>query len=387
MNFCKPQIYVTRFLLLLLITAAAVVSADPAFLMGEDVVHPSGLVLSVNSIERRPFASGLGVARHDEVLINMTFVNTGVKTYRIDPLKDFALELESRFEPLLDREQRATRDAFNVFPAGQSRLDLYFKIDSSQKYTPILCFDLEDSSVRILCDAELQRLLQKSNESTLRSEEAVKIGKVLVESMRYTLAEGILRRAVAADPTNNQLLMLMASVEDASYNRDNAAHYLRMVNPATIADRAEAVAVAKLAVNLGFYDLAVSVLSPFEMVGRLEPGERLLLARASYYENDLAAAMRILDALIRDGSKDAVVYFTYANLYDRQGNIERAIEFWEKAIALAPDHTEAHFNLGVGYYKQQQIEKARSCWQRVLLLKPDSETLRAAEEALRSTDY
>lgn len=373
--------------MLLLTLVVASVTAESTFLMGEDVVHPTGLVLSVNSIQRQPFASGLGVSRQDEVFVNMTFVNTGARTYRIDPLKDFSLELDNNFQPTLDRELKATRDAFNVFPSTQSRVDLYFKVDSSQKSMPILHFSLEDTGIRILCDPELQKLLQKSNESTLRSDEAVKIGKALVEGMRYSLAESILRRAVAADPTNNQLLMLMASVEDANYNRDNAAHYLRMVNPATIADRAEAVTIAKLAVNLGFYDLAVSVLSPFEMVGRLEPGERLLLARASYYENDLAAAVRILDALIREGSKDSMVYFTYANLFDRQGNIERAIEFWEKAIELTPDHTEAHFNLGVGYYKQQQIDKARSCWQKVLLLKPDSETLRAAEEALRSTDY
>jgi tetratricopeptide (TPR) repeat protein len=205
--------------------------------------------------------------------------------------------------------------------------------------------------------------------------------------MRYQLAEDILRRSVAADPTNNRLLMLLASVEDANLNRENAEHYLRMINPATIADQSEAVSVAKMAVTLGFYDLAVSVLAPFEMVGRLTPEERLLLARASYYENDMAAATRILDVLIREGSRDAAVYFTYANIYDRQGDIDKAIEFWEKAIEISPSHTEAHFNLGVGYYKQQRIDRARECWQKTLLLNPDSETLRATEDALRATDY
>jgi tetratricopeptide (TPR) repeat protein len=160
-----------------------------------------------------------------------------------------------------------------------------------------------------------------------------------------------------------------------------------MVNPATIANKDEAVAIAKMAFGLSFYDLAVSVLSPFELVGRLAPEDRLLLARASYYQNDFSTATRILDALIRDGSRDSLVYFTYANLFDRQGDIERAISFWEKAIEIDANHSEAQFNLGVGYYKQQRIDKARSCWQKVLLLQPDSETLRAAEEALRATEY
>jgi len=387
MIFRKPPKIAFCVVPLILTMIAAAASAQSMFLMGEDVVHPSGLILSVNSMQRRPFASGLGVSRQDEVFINMTFVNTGVSTCRIDPLKDFVLELDNRFEPTLDQEAKATRDAFNIFPSAQSRIDLYFKVDSSQTVMPILQFYFGDASVSILCDPELQRLLQKSNETTLRSDEAVKLGKVLVEGGRYTLAENVLRRAVAADPVNNQLLMLMASVEDASNNRENAEHYLRMVNPATISDRGEAVAIAKLAVNLGFYDLAVSVLSPFEMVGRLEPEERILLARASYYENDLNSAERILEAMVREGSKDGMVYFTYANLFDRRGDIERAIEYWEKAIELAPNYAEAHFNMGVGYYKLQQIDKARSCWQKVLLLRPYPETLRAAEDALRSIDY
>ena len=361
--------------------------AETTFIMGEDVVHPSGLVVAVNSLQRRPFASGLGVARQDEIFVNLTFVNTGVKTYRVDPLKDFALELAGRFEPSVDQDHKATRDAFNVFPSTQSRVNLYFKVDSAQVEIPILHFTLEDSSVSILCDPELEQLLQKSADATLRSTEAIKLGRVLVESMRYALAETILRRAVEADPTNNQLLMLMASVEDASYNRENAAHYLRLINPATIADQAEAFSIAKMAVSLGFYDLAVTVLSPFEMVGRLAPAERLLLARASYYENDMAAAIRILDALIREGSREAAVYFTYANLYDRQGDTEKAIELWEKAIEFSPDHTESHFNLGVGYYKLQRIDKARACWEKVLLLNPDSQTLQATEDALRATAH
>ncbi|MBU1108194.1 MAG: tetratricopeptide repeat protein [Candidatus Riflebacteria bacterium] len=370
-----------------MLMVSACLHAETTFLMGEDVVHPSGLVVAVNSLQRRPFASGLGVSRQDEIFVNLTFVNTGVRTYRVDPFKDFALEISSRFEPSLDQENKATRNAFNVFPSTQSRVNLYFKVDSAQVEMPILHFTLEDSSVSILCDSELEKLLQKSADTTLRSSEAVKLGRVLVESMRYSQAESMLSRALAADPNNNQLLMLMASVADGNYDRENASHYLRLINPATIADQEEAYAVAKMAVTLGFYDLAVTVLSPFEMVGRLSSQERLLLARASYYENDLDASTRILDTMIREGSREAAVYFTYANIYDRQGNIEKAIELWEKAIEFSPDHTESHFNLGVGYYKLQRIDKARACWEKVLLLNPDSQTLRATEDALRATEY
>ena len=85
MIFRKPPKIAFCVVPLILTMIAAAASAQSMFLMGEDVVHPSGLILSVNSMQRRPFASGLGVSRQDEVFINMTFVNTGVSTCRIDP--------------------------------------------------------------------------------------------------------------------------------------------------------------------------------------------------------------------------------------------------------------------------------------------------------------
>ncbi len=61
-------------------------------LMGEDVIHPSGMILTVNEINRSPFQSGLGnQVKQDEIRVNLTLVNTGMNTIRVDPAADFSI--------------------------------------------------------------------------------------------------------------------------------------------------------------------------------------------------------------------------------------------------------------------------------------------------------
>lgn len=362
--------------------------AQGTFIMGEDVLHPSGFVVTVNSCTRNQFKSGLGSqGRLDELWINLTLVNTGLKTFSIDPVRDFAIELKNRFNPVVDSDGRAAKTPFNVFPSTQSRLDLYFKVDSDQQTVPVLIFSLEDSSVQIFCDPDLEKLLQKSEENPLSTEEAVRLGQVLIDGGRFSVADKIVRGAVERDPGNTRLLMQMASIEEANFNRESAAFYLQQINTGSISSSEEAFAVAKLAIAMGFYGLAVAVLEPLESLGRLENEQKIMLAKAYYYENNTAAAEKLIEPVVLSGQADASAYFTYANLFDKQGNTEKAIENWQKAIELSPNYAEAHFNLGVGYFKQQKMDKAREYWEKVLLMRPDSDTLRATEEALKATEY
>lgn len=384
-NYC---IVAKMLALLFIMLASGLAFAQTAFVIGEDVLHPSGLVLTVNSISRNEFKSGFGSqGKQDEIFINLTLVNTGSKTFRVDPLQDFVLELTQRFQPQGDKDGRATKEPFNVFPATQSRVDLYFRVDSAQKAVPVLSFSLQDSYVRIFCDPELEKLMQKSEEASLPGDEAVRLAQIFIDSGRFAAAEKIVRAALELEPGHTRLLMQMASIEDANYNRESAAACLRQINTASITTVEEAYAVARMAVSLGFYSLAVAVLEPLETVGRLTNEQKVLLARAYYYEDQTDAAARIIVPVIDSGQADAIAYFTYANLLDKQGELDRAIENWQRAVELSPDYAEAHFNLGVGYFKMQRTEKARECWEKVLLLKPDSETLRAAEDALKATGF
>jgi len=380
---------IRQFMLLVFIFfLPAALFAQGVFLMGEDVIHPGGFLLTVNNISRTPFSGGLSTqGKQDELYINLTMVNTGVRTVRIDPLNDFVLELKKQYAPIADQAGRAVKSPFNVFPSTQSRIDLYFKVDSDQDAVPSLVFLLEGSTVRIACDAELEKLFQQSEQVTLASDDAVRLARVFINGGRYSAAERIVKSALAADQGNTRLLMQMASIEEANYNRENASYYLGQINTATVSSREEAVEIAKMALALGFHVLTISVLEPFDAAGSLENVEKTMLARAYYYEERTEEAQRILQPIIQSSNVEPAAFFTYGNILDRQGQTQQAIEYWQKAVEVSPNYAEACFNLGVGYFKLQRIDKAREYWERVLTLRPDSDTMRAAEDALKATEY
>jgi tetratricopeptide (TPR) repeat protein len=122
-------------------------------------------------------------------------------------------------------------------------------------------------------------------------------------------------------------------------------------------------------------------------MNRLKEENRVKLARSYYYEAEYRRAERILTDLEHNGSENALAYFTLGNLKDKINDQAAAIEYWEKAISVNPDYPEAYYNIGVAYYKQNSIEKARDYWRKVLGLNPDSDIMRAAEDALNSTEY
>ena len=55
----------------------------------------------------------------------------------------------------------------------------------------------------------------------------------------------------------------------------------------------------------------------------------------------------------------------------RGGDNEGAIDAYEKAVDLDPDHFRSWFNLGSRYGKLQQNAKALPCYQKAVELKPD----------------
>ena len=54
-----------------------------------------------------------------------------------------------------------------------------------------------------------------------------------------------------------------------------------------------------------------------------------------------------------------------------RGHLERAVEVFNKAIAIKPDYPEALYNLGLDYQDQGQLAEAVASYERALALKPD----------------
>lgn len=82
-------------------------------------------------------------------------------------------------------------------------------------------------------------------------------------------------------------------------------------------------------------------------------------------------------------------YFRFGMYYKNKGDFEKAIEMYEKAIAINPDFYEAYNNIGVVYASLQQWEKAINACEKSLQIRPDNQiaknNLEWAKSALAKT--
>ena len=84
------------------------------------------------------------------------------------------------------------------------------------------------------------------------------------------------------------------------------------------------------------------------------------------------------DKAIEAYNKALAIKPNYAELYynvgialKEQGKLEEAIEAYKKAISLMPEYAEAHNNMGLALKEQGKLEKAIEAYNKVLTIKPD----------------
>lgn len=74
-----------------------------------------------------------------------------------------------------------------------------------------------------------------------------------------------------------------------------------------------------------------------------------------------------------DKIKTAKEYFDEGYNYDEQGEYDKAIESYTKAIELNPDHFKTYFNRGIAYSKMGERKKATDDFEIAKKLNPDDE--------------
>ena len=57
----------------------------------------------------------------------------------------------------------------------------------------------------------------------------------------------------------------------------------------------------------------------------------------------------------------------YANL----GQLDTAISYYKKSLAIKPDYAEAHYNLGFSLHRLGQLDAAVRSYKKVVAIKPD----------------
>ncbi len=386
----KTLLFASAFAISLLATPLKVcATADgPVFFMGEDIIHPEGMVITVNEITRTPYHGGLGAtAQKEDVKINLTLMNSGRASQQIDLLADFRLTIGEHLYSQIPEELPAKQNEIMINAGTQSRIDLTFRVEHGNKEVPDLNFNMNGSLLRIICDPKLGEIVAGTEIDPTDIPNITRAANILIEAGRFTAAKSLLELALVKSPDNSSLLLLMAKLINQIDGEEKAAYYLRKIDVTRMSGSEEATEAAKTAIRIGYSNIAVNILASYEAAGLLDDDQKALMARAYYYEDMVDDASHILTNLINNGYNDKTAYFTLGNVYNKQKDYKTAIYYWEKAVELDPTYPEALFNIGVGYLYLNDLPKARIYWEKVLQSNPDSVTLRAAEEALKGTEF
>jgi arylsulfatase A-like enzyme/Tfp pilus assembly protein PilF len=87
-------------------------------------------------------------------------------------------------------------------------------------------------------------------------------------------------------------------------------------------------------------------------------------------ENELAAAMGMLDEVLKEDPKVIDAWFTLGNMAARRGRHDEAVGYFKRALALKPDDEEAVVNLAHAYRKLGRDDDALVGFRRFLELDP-----------------
>ena len=92
--------------------------------------------------------------------------------------------------------------------------------------------------------------------------------------------------------------------------------------------------------------------------------------------NHLVRHREALDVMLPETLRpdaDSLVWFQVAFAEERVGELRRAVEGYERAIAIEPEYALAHFNLGGVLQRSRDYERAIAVWRNAIRLFPDHE--------------
>jgi serine/threonine protein kinase/Flp pilus assembly protein TadD len=157
------------------------------------------------------------------------------------------------------------------------------------------------------------------------------------------------------------------------HNGNNALKNLARDMEVLAQPPATANLLAAVLVEIGEIPLAVELL---RQVQHQHPGDFWINYDLAHYlgemkPTDLGEAVGFSRAALALRPENSSAHVQLGLLLHKQGKLEEAINACHKAIELKPDHAYAHNNLGVVLYDQRKLDQAIAEYRKAIELKPD----------------
>jgi protein O-GlcNAc transferase len=203
---------------------------------------------------------------------------------------------------------------------------------------------------------------------------------------RFTAAERLYRRALAADPDHADCRHLLGLVMHQTGRPEMA---LEQIGRAIALNGAVADFhndIAGIYQSLGHFDRAVAHCRQALALDPRAVASRLNLARALHAQGDLPEAIAQYRRVVQSQPDSVAGHYNLAVALYQQGNSREAIGHYRRVLEVRPDHAEAHTNLGIALAAQGSWEMAIAHYRQALAARPDSaDALNALGDALTMT--
>jgi len=95
---------------------------------------------------------------------------------------------------------------------------------------------------------------------------------------------------------------------------------------------------------------------------------------ALYAKGKIQEALNTSDVLTKDYPNESLLYNISGVCYKALGQLDAAVSHYERALAINPNYTDAHYNLAITFKAFGQLDAAVSSYERVLEINPDHST-------------
>ncbi len=227
----------------------------------------------------------------------------------------------------------------------------------------------------------LPRLHRALRQDSSGVEAQLLLAQCFLQQKKWHDAEKLLRRARTRDPRHSKSYVYLAQLHPSRYAADGFDHeldlfqYALQLNPFDL----EAVlgAADYLRLNLRKKE-AVALLEKYRQSNPNHLAVLRALGRFYIMDSDMPNALALYEQIIRLDSQDANAFYNLGIVYYHHKDVDRAVQFFERAIKLA-DHADARLYLAYIAEQRGDIEKSIAYLRERIRLSTGEDDVFAAE--------